>query len=541
MAMPLRLPIHGIQTEHTRDMRSEQTKSPANRESISDDPLRSVNVKRTKSATLISVSCSVKGSVCFVRAGKSGQGSWLIRLFGLLPPEPFSDDVVVFGLGGRALDAVRSDREVADAVSALLKSGTRLSLQGNKLTATVSKSSNAATTQALTVLVRAAAAGIERLVGESVNDAIGTDRLGRPYMLFSTLAAVVFGVCFALLKPSLTPLTIVPYSLAAASVFAVVTIAFVLPMHLRRNALGGAIVPYATISSIIGSLMLGASLAMIANTFLGERLLVARDIPMTGTIGVTHGKHASCWLALDIPSPDLVPRELIARLPLNCSEVHYHEDPIPGLYDVKLNPGLLGAPFVQSIQRMQPTYAPASVIPCHYGLPTEAMPGLPPQKLFAAVRASLNARGEVTSVVLEKSSGNSTFDDLALSQSRKATCKPFLAPDGKAVPIETNFLFTALPSELRADPASETLAARIARRVRAHIDWNGPFTGLSTIISVHCGSDGKLLSASIVKSSGNRAWDAAALAAVEHADPMPTDSNGKSVEHFTITVQPGPA
>jgi TonB family protein len=527
-------------------MSSEQTKPPAGREFISDDPFRSVSIKRVKSTTFITASCNVNGSLSFIRTDKSTQGLRLIRLLGLQPPEPFSDGIAVFGLRGAVLDALRNDQEMVGAVDALLKTGTRLTLQKNKLVATSGKSGNAAAMEALSPFVRAAAVRIEKLAGESVNDEIGADRLGRPYTMLSVLAGVVFGLSLGLLKPTLTPLTIALYSLGAALPFAVLAVGLVLPLHLRKNALGGAVVLNATIASLIASLMLGASLAMSANTCLGERLLAAQDIHVTGTIGVTRGKHTSCWLVLDYPSTDLVPGESLSRLPLYCNEVHFHANPVPEDYDVKLNPGLLGAPFVQSIQKLEqpglePQYAPASAMQCHYGLPAAGLPGLPPQNLSAVVRASLDAQGTVTDVVLEKSSGNSMFDELALGRSRVATCKPFVDQDGKAVPVETNFLFNVPRAELRPDAATITLSAKIARRVRANLVWDGPITDLKTTISVRCGPDGKLLSASIVHWSGNPAWDAAALAAVEHADPMPTDNNGKSLEHFTITLRPGPA
>lgn len=333
-------------------MSLEQTNPSSGRESVSGDPFHSVSIKRVKSTTFMTASCNVNGSVSFVRTDKSTQGLRLIRLFGLQPPEPFSEGIVVFGLRGAMLDALRNDRETVNAVGALLKTGTRLTLQRNKLVATFNKSSNAAAIEALSPFIRAAAIRIEKLAGASVNDATGMDRLGLPYTILSVLAGIVFGFSLALLKPSLTPLTIALYSLVAAIPLAVAAVALVLPAHLRRNALGGAVVLNATIASLIASLMLGASLAMSANTCLGEKLLAAEDIHVTGTIGVTHGKHTSCWLVLDHPSTDLVPGESLARLPLYCNEVHFHANAVPATYDVKLNPGLLGAPFVQSIQRL---------------------------------------------------------------------------------------------------------------------------------------------------------------------------------------------
>ncbi|WP_322014264.1 hypothetical protein [Paraburkholderia sp. J12] len=423
--------------------------SEENRPSLDQASPRAVSLQRTKQVTFIKTPCNVSGSICFVRTNAGGLGSQLIRIFRLQPPERFSGGVAVFGLTGRTLDVLRSDEELSRAVDAVLQAGSRLQLQKGKLIATVSNAKAAESGQRLSACVGDAAMRIEQLIGASVNDAVDTGRLTLPYLFLSIGTGIVFGLCFSLLEASLTPLTIALYSLAAGLIFAVLTVLIVIPVHLRSQALAGAVVSTAVTSAFIGSLFLGASLTMIANTWLGEKLLAARDVQTTGTIVVTHGKNARCWLALDQPSQDFVQGATFSRLPLQCGEVHYHADPMSRLYDVKLNPGLLGAPFAQSIQAIDaplpPLYVSASAIPCRYGLPAESLPELPPQPLFAAVRISLNAQGEIMDAVLEQSSGSSAFDDLALRQSRLATCKPYSGPDGKTVPVETNLLFNAQP------------------------------------------------------------------------------------------------
>jgi TonB family protein len=186
-------------------------------------------------------------------------------------------------------------------------------------------------------------------------------------------------------------------------------------------------------------------------------------------------------------------------------------------------------------------YVPAKAIPCQYGLPPSALQKLPPQSMRSAVRVSLNAQGKVEDAVLEQSSGDVTFDRLAIREARMADCKPFLDVDGNAIPVETNLLFAVTSAEFRPDVSSETFAAKVERLVRAKIVWDGQTNHLRTTISVRCSSDGKLLSAAIVRSSGNPEWDAVALSAVQHSDPMPLDSDGKTPKNFKVTVQPGPA
>ncbi|MFT4065367.1 cell envelope integrity protein TolA [Paraburkholderia sp.] len=86
--------------------------------------------------------------------------------------------------------------------------------------------------------------------------------------------------------------------------------------------------------------------------------------------------------------------------------------------------------------------------------------------------------------------------------------------------------------------ASPGYADKVRRVVRPNISWGGETEGLETVIAVRCSPTGTLLSASVSRSSGNSAWDAAALRAVQRSDPMPLDVNGKAPESFYITLRP---
>jgi colicin import membrane protein len=80
---------------------------------------------------------------------------------------------------------------------------------------------------------------------------------------------------------------------------------------------------------------------------------------------------------------------------------------------------------------------------------------------------------------------------------------------------------------------------KVQRRVQPNVIWSGPTQGLETRISVRCAPSGTILGATIARSSGNPDWDAAALRAVQHSDPMPTDTDGKAPSSFTIRMTPG--
>ncbi|MEZ0602745.1 cell envelope integrity protein TolA [Paraburkholderia sp. IW21] len=81
-------------------------------------------------------------------------------------------------------------------------------------------------------------------------------------------------------------------------------------------------------------------------------------------------------------------------------------------------------------------------------------------------------------------------------------------------------------------------ADKVRRVVRPNISWGGETEGLETVISVRCSPTGTLLDATISRSSGNSAWDDAALRAVQRSNPMPQDIDGKTPTSFKITMRP---
>jgi TonB family protein len=191
------------------------------------------------------------------------------------------------------------------------------------------------------------------------------------------------------------------------------------------------------------------------------------------------------------------------------------------------------------LAQSSPPYVPAQSIACQYGLPSDALQKLPTQHLTAAVRVSLDARGKVKDAVLAQSSGDAAFDALTVRQSRKAVCKPFSDVDGTSIPVVTIFIFPVTSAEFPPSAASESFAAKVARRIRPNIVWYGRISDLETTISVRCSQDGKLLSATIVQSSGNPEWDAVALSAVQRADPMPSGTDGTTPTNFNVTLRSG--
>ncbi|ASL43456.1 Chromosome partition protein Smc [Burkholderia sp. AD24] len=81
---------------------------------------------------------------------------------------------------------------------------------------------------------------------------------------------------------------------------------------------------------------------------------------------------------------------------------------------------------------------------------------------------------------------------------------------------------------------------KVRRAVLHNISWGGATEGLETMIAVRCSPTGTVLSATVARSSGNQAWDDAALRAVQRTDPMPQDIDGKTPPSMSIRVRPGP-
>ncbi|HTH59670.1 MAG TPA: TonB family protein [Paraburkholderia sp.] len=93
-------------------------------------------------------------------------------------------------------------------------------------------------------------------------------------------------------------------------------------------------------------------------------------------------------------------------------------------------------------------------------------------------------------------------------------------------------------SRALADSAAQDFATQVQRRVRPNIVWSGPTLDLQTAITVHCSPTGRILSATITRSSTNAAWDIAALLAVQRSDPMPVGADGRTPPQFVVVVRP---
>jgi hypothetical protein len=80
---------------------------------------------------------------------------------------------------------------------------------------------------------------------------------------------------------------------------------------------------------------------------------------------------------------------------------------------------ILGTATARANSTSAPSYVPAQNIPCSYGLSIDDLKSAGPALEHAlrpdvAVRVSIDARGQISDAVVEQSSGNPAFDNLAL-------------------------------------------------------------------------------------------------------------------------------
>lgn len=80
-------------------------------------------------------------------------------------------------------------------------------------------------------------------------------------------------------------------------------------------------------------------------------------------------------------------------------------------------------------------------------------------------------------------------------------------------------------------------ADKVKRRVKPFIVWNGATEGLVTRVQVRCSPSGDVLGVSVVKPSGNPAWDKTVVGAVRAASPLPPDTNGSTPANIAITFR----
>jgi colicin import membrane protein len=81
--------------------------------------------------------------------------------------------------------------------------------------------------------------------------------------------------------------------------------------------------------------------------------------------------------------------------------------------------------------------------------------------------------------------------------------------------------------------------AKVSAKILPNVVFSGDTSADPTAdIEIRCAPDGTILSRRLVKSSGNRAWDEAALRAVDKTETLPKDTDGRVPTPLVVGIHP---
>ncbi|WP_374638987.1 cell envelope integrity protein TolA [Hydrogenophaga sp.] len=97
----------------------------------------------------------------------------------------------------------------------------------------------------------------------------------------------------------------------------------------------------------------------------------------------------------------------------------------------------------------------------------------------------------------------------------------------------------ATGTALRSSGPSSSYAGRVASAIRPNIIYSEDFpASLRTEVEVRAMADGTITDRRVVRSSGNRNWDDAALRAIDRTAKLPRDTDGRVPSPIVIVVRP---
>ncbi|MFC7433190.1 cell envelope integrity protein TolA [Hydrogenophaga bisanensis] len=97
----------------------------------------------------------------------------------------------------------------------------------------------------------------------------------------------------------------------------------------------------------------------------------------------------------------------------------------------------------------------------------------------------------------------------------------------------------ATGTALRSSGPSSSYAGRVASAIRPNIIYSEDFpASLRTEVEVRAMTDGTITDRRVVRSSGNRNWDDAALRAIDRTAKLPRDTDGRVPSPIVIVVRP---
>jgi colicin import membrane protein len=98
---------------------------------------------------------------------------------------------------------------------------------------------------------------------------------------------------------------------------------------------------------------------------------------------------------------------------------------------------------------------------------------------------------------------------------------------------------TATGTAKQSTGPSAGYGARVSAKILPNIVFSGDTSSNPNAeVEIKCALDGTILSRRLVKSSGNRAWDEAALRAVDKTEILPKDTDGRVPAALIVTIRP---
>jgi len=127
-------------------------------------------------------------------------------------------------------------------------------------------------------------------------------------------------------------------------------------------------------------------------------------------------------------------------------------------------------------------------------------------------------------------------EEARLAQQREENLRRMQGMAGATGPRE------ATGSATRSAGPSASYAGRLAALFQRNVVFPGGVESINgnpvAIVQVRVSPTGSILSARLARSSGNAAWDEAAVRAIERTERIPADENGSYVTDFQVDMRP---
>jgi len=157
------------------------------------------------------------------------------------------------------------------------------------------------------------------------------------------------------------------------------------------------------------------------------------------------------------------------------------------------------------------------------------------------VSIKISADGKVSELKIKEASGDQAFDDATIESLKTIGQLPPLPPSAKNG-LTLDYTFHAGEKNQSTKADNEAYVNAFSRKVNSR--WRNPKVERDYQVSVAITADkaGKLVSAKVVKSSGNKVVDEAGLTAAKLAEPyppMPESLGDKITINYTFQAGPG--